>query len=113
VFSPLAQGVLTGKYRAGAAPDAGTRAADDRVNRFIPRFMDAERLRRAAEFATLAAGLGHRPAQVALAWCLRHAGVASVICGASRVEQLVENAAAADLVLDGETVARLDELFPA
>jgi aryl-alcohol dehydrogenase-like predicted oxidoreductase len=113
VYSPLAQGVLSGKYRAGEAPAVGTRAADDRVNRFIGRFMDEDSLARVAELREIADGLGLGPAQVALAFCLRRAEVASVICGASRVEQLVENVAAAEVVLDAPTLARLDALFPA
>ena len=112
VFSPLAQGVLTGKYRDGENPGADTRAGNDRVNQFIGPYLSASRLTQAQGLVDLAARFDLRPAQVALAWCLRQPNVNSVIIGASRVEQLEENVAAADLELAPELLQQLEDLFP-
>jgi len=110
VFSPLAQGVLTGKYVGGARPD-GSRAADAKRNVFMGRYLEAEQERRAATFVELAAEADTTPACLALAWCLAQPGVDAVIVGATRPEQMVENARAAELELDEELLARLDALF--
>ena len=112
VYSPLAQGVLTGKYRPGAPLPTGSRAADERVNRFIPRFLEGDALERVAKLGAIAQGLGVRTGQLALAFCLRRAEVASVIVGATNVTQLRENIAAAAIRLDEATVAAIDLLFP-
>ena len=74
VFSPLAQGVLSGKYQKGEPPAAGTRAADERANRFIARYMRGDQLPRAQAVVELAAKVGATASQVALAWCLRRPG---------------------------------------
>ncbi|MFN2557334.1 MAG: aldo/keto reductase family protein [Nitriliruptorales bacterium] len=111
VFSPLAQGVLSGKYRHGDFP-AGSRAASgDR--RFMDRLLDEEALHKVERFVEIAAEIGATPAQLALAWTLHSDGVAGAIFGASRPEQVDENAAAADLRLGDDLLHRLDELFPA
>jgi voltage-dependent potassium channel beta subunit len=113
VFSPLAQGVLTGKYSGGTLP-AGSRGADDHRNMFmLGHLSDTELLARVDEAVSLANDLGATPAQLALAWCLRLDNVASVIVGATRVSQVEDNVAAADLELDDDVLARLEELFPA
>jgi aryl-alcohol dehydrogenase-like predicted oxidoreductase len=113
VFSPLAQGVLSGKYRPGVGAVPGTRAGDHRVNQFIGQYLSARHLEQAARLAQLAQRFGHPAATVALAWCLRQANVNSVIIGATSEAQLSENAAAADLDLPAEICAELEELFPA
>jgi aryl-alcohol dehydrogenase-like predicted oxidoreductase len=110
-WSPLAQGVLTGKYRAGALPE-GTRAADALRSNFMARYLAPETLARASALAELAAERGLSAAQLALAWCLREPNVASVVVGATRISQIEDNAAASGLALDAELLARLDRLFP-
>ena len=111
VFSPLAQGVLTGKYSGGVRPP-GTRAADTQRNRFLEPYLDRKTLERVDRFAALAAELGMPPARLALAWCLAQPGVDAVVVGATRPEQVRENAAASGTRLDGATLRRLDALFP-
>jgi voltage-dependent potassium channel beta subunit len=113
VFSPLAQGVLTGKYGSGGAPGADTRAGDDRINQFIGRHLTPDNHARVAALARLAARRGVRPAQVALAWCLRRAEVSSAIIGARTVAQLEENLGALDVELGAAELRELDAQFPA
>lgn len=113
VFSPLAQGVLTGKYAAGKVADASTRAGNDKVNQFIGRYLTPARLQQAERAAALARRLGMAPAQLALSWCLRRSEVASVIIGATSEKQLAENAAAAETQLPADALAELDRVFPA
>ncbi|MBI5851419.1 MAG: aldo/keto reductase family protein [Planctomycetes bacterium] len=113
VFSPLAQGVLTGKYKKGARPK-GSRASDERANRFIGRYLDdATAVARVERFVELAAATGRAPHELALAFCLRRPEVASVIVGATSPEQLRANAAAAAVKLDDATITALDAIFPA
>ena len=102
-YSPLASGLLTGKY---SRPEGRAAEADSRLNRegmgWLRRIVvgeeDADRLGRARRFAEAARALGHEPAPLAIAWCLRNPHVSSVILGASRVEQLLQNLAALELV---------------
>ena len=108
VWSPLAQGALTGKYRPGAAPPEGSRATSERMGRLIGRWLEDDVLRRVERLARVAEGAGLPLSQLALAWVLREENIASAIVGASRPEQVRENAAAADVVLDAATVAELD-----
>ncbi|MCP4869282.1 MAG: aldo/keto reductase [Proteobacteria bacterium] len=112
VFSPLAQGILTGKYSGGTLPD-GSRGADEQRNMFMRGHLsDTELLARVDEMVTIAGDLGTTPARLALAWNLRMANVASVIVGATRASQVEDNVVAVDLELSGDVIARLDELFP-
>jgi voltage-dependent potassium channel beta subunit len=113
IFSPLAQGVLSGKYAAGSPPPAGTRGADDFRNQFMRDFLRPETLARVEALRPLAADLGVTLAQLALAWCLRQPGVSSVIVGATRAAQLEENAKASGLRLPAELAERIDEILPA
>jgi aryl-alcohol dehydrogenase-like predicted oxidoreductase len=113
VFSPLAQGVLTGKYRRGAAPPAGTRAADSRINTFIQRFLTADRLQQVEGLVALAERRRTSAARLALAFCLARPEVASVIVGATSEAQLDENLGAAGMQLEPELLAELERLFPA
>lgn len=108
VFSPLAQGVLTGKYLGGAVPP-GSRLANERLNAFMKRRLSADNLRKVEALAAIARELGVPVATLALAWCLRQPNVASVIVGASRPEQVRENVAAADLALSPAVLARIEE----
>jgi 1-deoxyxylulose-5-phosphate synthase len=109
VWSPLAQGVLTGKYRAGEPPPEGSRAGSDRMGFAIGRFLADDVLAAVDRLRPIAAGLGVTLAQLALAWVLREPNVASAIVGASRPEQLDDNAAASGLRLDAATLAAIDE----
>jgi aryl-alcohol dehydrogenase-like predicted oxidoreductase len=111
VWSPLAQGVLTGKYRPGAPLPEGSRAASDSMGRFMDKARDERLLERVQRLGELAAGLGLSLAQLSLAWVLREENVASAIVGASRPEQVEENAAASGVVLDDETLRRIDEIL--
>jgi aryl-alcohol dehydrogenase-like predicted oxidoreductase len=112
VFSPLAQGVLTGKYSGGALP-AGTRAADSFRTQFMRAYLEPATLARVDALRPLAAELGLSRAQLGLAWCLRSPAVASVIVGATRAEQLEENTKASGVELPAEIVARIDAIAPA
>jgi aryl-alcohol dehydrogenase-like predicted oxidoreductase len=112
VWSPLAGGVLTGKYRPGQPPPPGTRGADDADRRFVARMLAddvlgaVERLR-----LEVAEPGGWSVAQVALAWLLHQDGVASAIVGATRPEQVRENVAAADVELDAEALERVEAIM--
>jgi 1-deoxyxylulose-5-phosphate synthase len=111
VWSPLAQGVLTGKYKPGEPPPADSRATSERMNYFMHFADDEELLRRLQELQPVADELGISMAQLALAWVLRELNVASAIIGATRPEQVEENAAASGIELDEETLERIDELL--
>jgi voltage-dependent potassium channel beta subunit len=111
VWSPLAQGVLTGKYRPGERPP-GTRAADPFQARFMEAFLTDDVLARVERLRPIAGDLGLTMAQLALAWCLRQEGVASVIVGATRPAQLAENAKASGVALPDDAAAAIARLFP-
>jgi aryl-alcohol dehydrogenase-like predicted oxidoreductase len=110
VWSPLAQGVLTGKYRPGSPAPEGTRAASEAMSGPIRGWMRPEVLEAVDKLRPLAAEAGASLAQFALAWVLREANVASAIIGASRPEQVDENAAAADLDVDPALFARAEAI---
>ena len=107
VYSPLAQGVLSGKYRPGEAWAEGTRAAA-RGDGFMSRYLGDDVLERVERLRPIADGLGLTMAQLALAWILREPNVASAIVGASRPEQLRDNAAASGVDLGDETVRAIE-----
>jgi aryl-alcohol dehydrogenase-like predicted oxidoreductase len=113
VWSPVAQGVLTGKYRPGEAPPAGSRATDEKSGaRFISRFLDDDDLlARVQGLAPVAADLGLTMAQLAIAWVLQNENVAGAIIGASRPEQVADNVAAAGVRLDDDVRTRIDEVL--
>jgi len=94
VFSPLAQGILTGKYLPGQSAPQGSRGADETSNNFMRDMLNDETLTKVQRLKTFVEGHGQDLGTFALAWCLRHPGVSSVIVGASRVEQLEQNAKA-------------------
>jgi aryl-alcohol dehydrogenase-like predicted oxidoreductase len=109
VWSPLAQGVLTGKYLPGQPLPPDTRATDDKGGAdFIQRFLRDEVLDRVQRLRPLARDAGLTMAQMGLAWVLQHDFVASAIVGASRPEQLVDNVAALGTVLDEDLLAAID-----
>ena len=109
VWSPLAQGTLTGKYKPGEEPAAGTRAASQQMGWSMDRFRDDDVLRAVQSLVPIAEGLGITMAQLALAWVLREENVASAIVGASRPSQVEENAAASGIVLDDATLQAIDD----
>jgi voltage-dependent potassium channel beta subunit len=112
VWSPMAQGVLTGKYATGARPE-GTRAAHPFQSRFMEAFLTEEVLARVEQLRPLAASLDLTMSQLALAWCLRQPNVASAIVGATTPAQIEENAKASGVTLPPEALEKIDELFPA
>lgn len=111
VFSPIAQGVLTGKYGAGQAPPAGSRATDDVGAGFIDRFMNDSVLAKVQKLQPLAAEAGLSLAQLAVAWVLQNRNVSSAIIGASRAEQVRDNVQAAGVTLETELLNRIDEVL--
>ncbi len=111
VFSPLGQGVLTGKYAGGARP-GGARASDPERNQFMGRYLESELLERVERLRPIAEELSLSLAQLALAWSLRSPGVASAIVGATRSEQIDENCGAAGIVLPEAARAAIDAIFP-
>jgi len=111
VFSPLAQGALTGKYSGGRRP-SDTRAADSVRNVFMKSFLEPGTLARTDRLQPLAEELGISMAQLALAWCLAEPNVASVITGVTRVSQLEDNVKASGLRLPEEILERIDAICP-
>jgi aryl-alcohol dehydrogenase-like predicted oxidoreductase len=109
VWSPLAQGVLTGKYRPGEAPPADSRAKNSKMNRFIRQWLTDEILEAVDRLRPVADGAGLTMSQLALAWVLRRPNVASAIIGASRPEQVRENVAAAGVTLSDDTLRAIDD----
>ncbi|MFN8199140.1 MAG: aldo/keto reductase family protein [Nakamurella multipartita] len=110
VWSPVAQGVLTGKYLPDAPPPAGSRATDDKGGaRMIERFMRPEVLTAVQRLRPVADELGVTMAQLALAWVLHNDNVAAALVGASRPEQVAENVKAIDVQLTPEVLTRIDD----
>ncbi|WP_229073844.1 aldo/keto reductase family protein [Actinoplanes sp. DH11] len=111
VWSPLAQGVLTGKYRPGKQPPAGSRATDDKSGAgFIARWMGDEVLTAVARLRPLADQAGLTMAQLGVAWVLQNPNVSAAIIGASRPEQVRDNVRASGVVLDAGLLAAIDEI---
>ncbi|HTC60436.1 MAG TPA: aldo/keto reductase family protein [Solirubrobacteraceae bacterium] len=109
VWSPLGQGVLTGKYRPGEQPPADSRAASDSMSDFIGQLMQDPVLEAVQRLRPVAEEAGLTMPQLALAWVLRQSNLASAIVGASRPEQVRANASASGITLDGPTLAAVDE----
>jgi aryl-alcohol dehydrogenase-like predicted oxidoreductase len=110
VWSPLAQGALTGKYRPGQPPPAGSRG-DAGGGTVADRFLRDDVLTRVGELRPLASEAGLSPAQMAIAWVLGNDNVAAAIVGATRPEQLEDNAGASGVILDDELRRRIDEIL--
>lgn len=112
VWSPIAQGVLTGKYKPGQELPEGSRATDDKGGaRMIGRFMDDAVLEAVQGLAPVAEELGLSMAQLAVAWVLQNDNVAAAIIGASRPEQVAENVKASGVTLPAEVLTRIDEVL--
>ena len=112
VFSPIAQGVLTGKYRPGADLPEGSRATDEKGGAdMISRWMGDDVLTRVQELMPIADDLGLSMAALAVAWVLQNDNVAAAIIGASRPEQVAENAKAVGVQLDTAVLDRIDEVL--
>jgi aryl-alcohol dehydrogenase-like predicted oxidoreductase len=109
VWSPLAQGVLTGKYRPGEALPPDSRARSSKMNRFIEQWLTDEILVAVERLRPVADGAGLTLSQLALAWVLRQSNVAAAIVGASRPEQVHENVAAARVRLSDDVVRAVDD----
>jgi aryl-alcohol dehydrogenase-like predicted oxidoreductase len=110
VWSPLGQGVLTGKYLPDAPPPKDSRASSESMGGFIQRLTERPVLEAVQKLKPLAAEAGCTLTQFALAWVLREANVASAIVGASRPEQLDENAAASGLSIDPALFAKAEAI---
>jgi aryl-alcohol dehydrogenase-like predicted oxidoreductase len=108
VWSPLAQGVLTGKYEPGKARPQGSRATSTEMGGTIDRWLRGEILEAVQRLGQIADGVGITTAQLALAWVLREPNVASAIVGASRPEQVDANAAASGVELEAATLRAID-----
>ena len=111
VWSPIAQGALTGKYLPGGALPAGSRATDSRGSFFITEYMTDDILRRVQNLRPVADEAGLTLSQLAVAWTLQNHDVAAAIVGASRPEQIRENAKAAGVRLDEALLAKIDEIL--
>jgi aryl-alcohol dehydrogenase-like predicted oxidoreductase len=108
VWSPIAQGVLTGKYQPGQPPPAGSRATGETGAAFIRRLLADDVLTAVQRLRPIASDAGLSLAQLAVAWVLQNDNVASAIIGASRPEQVRENVKAAGVTLEPELLARID-----
>ncbi len=110
VWSPIAQGVLTGKYKPGAEPPAGSRATDAKGGSdMISRWMKDDVLAAVQDLGPIASDAGLTMAQLAVAWVLQNDNVASAIVGASRPEQVADNVKAAGVTLDDDVMKRIDD----
>jgi aryl-alcohol dehydrogenase-like predicted oxidoreductase len=112
VWSPIAQGALTGKYKPGEQPPAGSRATDEKGGSdMIARWLDDDVLTRIQQLAPIAEEAGLSMAQLAVAWTLQNPNVSAAIIGASRPEQVTENVKAAGVVLDASALKQIDEIL--
>ena len=108
-WSPIAQGALTGKYRPGEQPPEGSRATDQTGGNFIKRYLEDATLKAVQQLVPLAEQAGLSMAQLAVAWVLQNENVSSAIVGASKPEQVRDNAGAAGVTLDDDLLAKIDE----
>jgi aryl-alcohol dehydrogenase-like predicted oxidoreductase len=109
VFSPIAQGVLTGKYEPGSPPPADSRATAPAGSAFIKRWLEDDILTAVQRLRPLAAEVGLSLAQLAVAWTLQNQNVSAAIVGATRPDQVRENVKAAGVQLDAGLMRRIDE----
>jgi aryl-alcohol dehydrogenase-like predicted oxidoreductase len=110
VWSPMAQGVLTGKYLPGQPPPTGSRATTEDGS-FMERFLTDDVLRRVQQLGPLAESAGLSHAQLAIAWVLQNSNVSAAIIGATRPDQVIENVKASGVRLDAELMKRIDEVL--
>jgi len=114
IFSGLAHGILTGKYKPGGDVPAETRMSSEDTNAVLKMlYWSEENKKKSQELVTMAGDLGTTAAVLSLAWCLRRPEVTSTIIGATKVSQVEDNAKAADLVIPEDVLKHMDELFPA
>ncbi len=111
VWSPIAQGVLTGKYQPGAAPPAGSRATDEIGSGFVSDWLSDGLLTRVQQLRPVAVQAGLTMAQLAVAWTLQNPNVSAAIVGATRPEQVRENVGASGVKLDEQVLRRIDEIL--
>ncbi|WP_326601770.1 aldo/keto reductase family protein [Streptomyces sp. NBC_01800] len=112
VWSPIAQGVLTGKYKPGAQPPAGSRATDDKGGAsFVAGWLRDDVLQRVQQLGPLADQAGLSLAQLAVAWVLQNPNVSAAIIGASRPEQVTENVKAAGVKFDADLLKAIDDVL--
>jgi voltage-dependent potassium channel beta subunit len=111
VFSPIAQGVLTGKYQPGQEPPAGSRATDEAGAGMISRWMTDALLTRVQELRSVADEAGLSLAQLAIAWTLQNPSVSAAIVGATRPDQVRDNVGAAGVRLDDALRRRIDDIL--
>ena len=111
VWSPLAQGVLTGKYAPGSPPPDHSRAASEVMGQMMGRYRDDDVLAAVQRLRPIADGAGLSMARLALAWVLREPNVSSAIIGATRPEQVDDNAAASGVKLNGDVLDAIDEVL--
>ena len=111
VWSPLAQGILTGKYKPGEPPPENTRATSESMGMWMDKARDEELLERVQRLRPIADELGLTMAQLALAWVLREPNVASAIIGATRPQQVEDNVGAVGVELGDDVLRRIDEVL--
>ncbi|MER6508113.1 aldo/keto reductase family protein [Nonomuraea sp. NPDC001636] len=111
VWSPIAQGVLTGKYLPGRQPPQGSRATDASGSAMIARYLNDDVLTRVQELRPIADDLGLTMAQLAVAWVLQNPNVSSAIVGATRPEQVRDNVKAAGVKLEDDVLKRIDDVL--
>ncbi len=112
VWSPMAQGVLTGKYLPGQPPPEGSRATDELSGKnFISRWLNDDVLTKVQQLKPIAHQAGITMAQMSIAWALKNKNVASAIVGATRPEQLDDNVKASGVVLDADTLKAIDKVL--
>ena len=111
VFSPLAQGVLTGKYKPGGNIPSDSRAADPNSNMFMDNLLKEEKLLKVEKLKTLADELGISLSQLAIAWVLRHPNISSALIGASKPEQVEENVKASGIKLSDEVLDKIEAIL--
>ena len=111
VFSPLAQGILTGKYKPGQPVPSSSRTANDQTNTWINSYLNDDVLSRVQKIETIAENLDVKLSQLALAWVLRQPGVSSAIIGASRPEQVEENVKASSLEIPEAAIEEIDSIL--
>ncbi|MQA79334.1 MAG: aldo/keto reductase [Streptosporangiales bacterium] len=111
VFSPLAQGVLTGKYKPGKDYPEGSRASDDEASYFMQRLLTDDILERVQTLQPLADEAGLSMAQLALAWVLQNDAISAAIIGATRPEQVHDNVVASGVKLDADLLAKIDDVI--
>ena len=113
IFSPLAHGMLTGKYKPGEDAPSGTRAADEETNTVIKNlYWSEENKNRGQKLVKIASDMGISAAQLSIAWCLKNQAVTSVITGATRISQVEDNLKAADIKIPDDVMRKLDEIYP-